>query len=430
MTLSTRHDPSAPASVRAPLVLLGTTRASLVFVITVFVATVIQVLATPTIALWEAPDLEWPLPTSIPVTYGLLIAGCALQAVSLTMFSRRPGTTVTVVVALHLALAAGLGVPTWVVGMHIVIAGALFLVATRVSTARVAALCSAVVVVESAVLLWFALGSGESVTVGIGWVAAHVVSLAAPAVAGTALGVWWATKTRRMQQAREEAELATQEHAERVAAAQERERARIAQELHDVAGQHLAGLITLTDAALSVAPTHADEALALLRDVRDEGRFAAAGLAGALADLRAGGVAPSGTTRDVRRLAELVEFWRERGASVEATIRGDVDSLPAVVSTTAFRCVQEALTNAAKHAPRAPVRIEIIRDTRRLSGTVANAAPDALEQRRAVGLGWGLSGMRERVEILGGTFTAGADAGGGWTLGFEIPVASTGTERP
>lgn len=429
MTLSTRPDPSAPAALRAPLVLLGTTRASLLFVTTVFIATLIQVLATPTVALWESPDLEWPLPTSIPATYGLLVAGCALQAAALTMFSRRPGTTVAIVVAVHLALAVGLGVPTWVQGMHIVIAGALFLVATRVSTARVVAWCAAVVIAESAVLLWFVLGSGESVTVGIGWVAANVVSLAAPAVAGTALGVWWTTKTRRMQQAREEAELATQEHADRVAEAQERERARIAQELHDVAGQHLAGLITLTDAALTFAPTRADEALALLQDVRDEGRFAAAGLAGALADLRAGGVAPSGTTRDVRSLDELVAFWRERGATVDATIRGDVDALPAVVSTTAFRCVQEALTNAAKHAPRAPVRIEIDHDTDRLVGTVANAAPDHAGQRRAVGLGWGLSGMRERVEILGGTFAAGTDAGGGWTLAFEIPVGSGGTER-
>lgn len=429
MTLSPRPDVSAPAAVRAPLVLLGTTRASLLFVTTVFVATLIQVLATPTVALLESPDIAWPLPTSIPVTYALLTAGCALQAAALVMFSRRPGMTVAIVVAIHLALAVGLAVPTWVAGMHIVIAGALFLVATRVPTARVIAWCGAVVVVESAVLLWFVLGAGESMTVGIGWVAGHVVSLAAPAVAGTALGVWWATKTRRMQHAREEAELATQEHAERVAAAQQRERARIAQELHDVAGQHLAGLITLTDAALTVAPTRTDEALALLRDVRDEGRFAAAGLAGALADLRAGGIAPSGTTRDVRRLDELVAFWRERGASVESTIRGEMDSLPAVVSTTAFRCVQEALTNAAKHAPRAPVRIEVVREADRLAGTVANEAPDRGAQRRPIGLGWGLSGMRERVELLGGTFTAGADAGGGWTLGFEIPVASDGTDR-
>lgn len=372
--------------------------------------------------------MPWPLPTSIPLTYALLTVGCAMQACALVMFSRHPGATVGIVVVIHLALAVGLGVPTWVAGMHIVIAGALFLVATRVPTGRVVLWCAGVIVVESAVLLWFAVASGEALAVGIGWVVAHVVSLAAPAVAGTALGIWWATKTGRMQQAREEAERATREHEPRVAAAEQRERARIAQELHDVAGQHLAGLITLADAALTVAPSRAGEALALLQHVRDEGRFAAAGLAGALADLRATGAASPGATGDVRHLDELVAFWRDRGAIVDSAVRGDIESLPAVVSTTAFRCVQEALTNAAKHAPRAPVRIEIVRDEERLVGTVANAATDRVGQRRAVGLGWGLSGMRERVEILGGTFRAGVDAGGGWTLAFEIPVASGGGE--
>src|SRR3546814_10215650 len=86
---------------------------------------------------------------------------------------------------------------------------------------------------------------------------------------------------------REEAERARREHDERVARARTVERARIARELHDVAGQHLAGLITLSDAALSLAADRPEEALRLVEDVRSEGRFAAASLAGAIADLGA-----------------------------------------------------------------------------------------------------------------------------------------------
>jgi len=227
-----------------------------------------------------------------------------------------------------------------------------------------------------------------------------------------------------MRVARQQAELAAREHDDRVADAQRRERARIAQELHDIAGQHLAGLITLADAALKVAPTHAGQALALMQDVRDEGRFAAAGLAGALADLRAGDVGPSDATQDLRHLEELVGFWRARGVAVALTATGDLDSLPAVVSATAFRCTQEALTNAAKHAPGAPVDVRISRNADSIAVTVSNGPAVPVGDLSGIGLGWGLGGIRERVEILGGSFSAGADAGGGWTLAVGIPVAS------
>ncbi|AZS44936.1 Sensor histidine kinase DesK [Microbacterium oleivorans] len=419
---------SPPTPATEPLALLGSARASWFFVVTVFLTTVVQALVSPTVALLEGAT-GWPLPVPIAGTYALLILGCALQAGVLFLTQRMPRLTIAFVVAIHLALATGLSVPTWVSGMSLPISVAIFLGATRLNATRAIAWCAAVIVAESVVLLCWAMGAGESIAAAVGWLASQVMSLAAPAVGGTALGLWWSVKARRMRVAREAAESAAREHDERVAEAQRCERARIAQELHDVAGQHLAGLITLADAALKVAPTRAEQALELLQDVRDEGRFAAAGLAGALADLRVGGVVSSDATQDLRDLDELVGFWRARGAVVALDVVGSLDSLPAVVSATAFRGVQEALTNAAKHAPGAPVDVRVSRSPGRISVAVANAAAAPVGDLSGISLGWGLSGIRERVEILGGSLSAGEDVGGGWSLGFVIPVASTEAER-
>lgn len=405
------------------LALQGSARASWFFVVAVFLTTVVQALVSPTVALLEGGQ-PWPLPMPVGVVYVLLILGCAVQAGVLFLSQRMPRSTIVVVVGIHLALATGLSVPTWLSGMSLPISVVIFLAATRLTAARAIAWCIVVILAEAVVLFWWVTTTGASLTAAVGWMTAQVVSMVSPAVGGTALGLWWSVKAKRMRLARQQAELAAREHDERVVDAQRRERARIAQELHDVAGQHLAGLITLADAAVKVAPSHADRALALIQDVRDEGRFAAAGLAGALADLRAGDVGPSDATQDLRHLEELVGFWRARGATVALTATGDVDSLPAVVSSTAFRCAQEALTNAAKHAPGAPVDVRISRTADRIAVTVSNGTAVPVGDLSGIGLGWGLSGIRERVEILGGSFSAGTDAGGGWSLAVGIPVAS------
>ncbi|WP_246301137.1 sensor histidine kinase [Microbacterium immunditiarum] len=258
----------------------------------------------------------------------------------------------------------------------------------------------------------------------MGFVTAEAVRIAAPAAAGTALGAWWGTQSRRVSLARIEAETAKRYHTQRVEEAQQRERARIAQELHDVAGQHLAGLITLADAALTIAPAQPEEALHLVEEVRNEGRFAAASLAGALADLRAAGTEPREMTRDLRQANELVEYWQTRGMHIRLATTGRVDELPAVVSATAYRCAQEAITNAAKHAPGAEVDIDIAARVDRLEVTIRNGpSPAGTGPIGGLDLGWGLSGIRERIDLLRGTLVFGPTPGGGWMMRFVIPVA-------
>ncbi|MFZ8283927.1 hypothetical protein ACO1KS_14110, partial [Staphylococcus aureus] len=80
-------------------------------------------------------------------------------------------------------------------------------------------------------------------------------------------------------------------------------------------------------------------------------------------------------TPDLRDLETLARFWRERGMEVSLEVRGDLEDAPVVVSSTAYRAVQEGLSNAAKHAPGAPVEVRVTVDAERLHAAVTNGSP-------------------------------------------------------
>lgn len=404
--------------------ILATRRSALVLAFTVFVTTTIQVLVQPVAALSEG-QVEWTLVLPPPLMLSILVLGCAVQAAAFLLSDRWPEATVLITTAVYIGLAVGLEVPSWLIGMYLVMALALFLLAARRSlTVSIVWLVGVVVVTVSALFAWIST-IGLTFSVAVGFVTTEAIRIAAPAIAGTALGVWWGAQTRRVNLARAQAEAAQREHDKRVEEAEQRERTRIAQELHDVAGQHLAGLITLADAALTIAPAHPEHALQLVEEVRNEGRFAAASLAGALADLRAVGTEPREMTRDLRQLDELLEYWHKRGMNIRLATTGPVDELPAVVSTTAYRCTLEAITNAAKHAPGAEVDVEITAGRDRLGVLIANgSAPSGTRPVAGLGLAWGLTGIRERIGLLRGTLVFGATPEGGWMVRFVIPVAT------
>ena len=403
--------------------ILSTWRSASVLALTIFVTTTVQVLAVPIAALVEG-RAEWPLAMPVPVAFTILVLGCAVQAASFLLSNDRPELTVLITTTVFIGLAVGLSVPSWLIGMYLVIAMSLFLLAARRSmTIAIVWLVAVVVVTGGALFLWTMM-IGLPFSVAVGFVATEAIRIAAPAMAGTALGIWWGAQTRRVNLARAQAETAKREHDKRVEEAEQRERARIAQELHDVAGQHLAGLITLADAALTIAPARPEEALHLVEEVRNEGRFAAASLAGALADLRAVGTEQRETTRDLRQASELIEYWQKRGMNIRLTTAGPLEELPAVVSTTAYRCTQEAITNAAKHAPGAEVDVEITARPNRLEVAIANGlSPVGVPPVPGLSLGWGLNGIRERIDLLRGTLVFGTTPEGGWMVRFVIPVA-------
>lgn len=409
---------------------LRTRRAAFVFAAIVCVATLVQVLVNPLAGvLSEGATWQHPLGLPVAVVVILVTIGCCAQSAALLWSGRRPVVALLVTLTIYLLLVVVAAVPNWMSAMQLVVAIALFLLGAARSTRTTLSWWAAATALYIGVTLAWTVALGTKVEIALAFVLGQSVGFVAITAGAAALGLWWGEQSRRANRARDEAEAAAHAYETQVAIAREVERDRIAQELHDVAAQHLAGLIALSDGALAIAATQPQAALRLVEEVRAEGHFAAASLYGALADLSAVGGEPNGATRDLRRVAELVEFWRRRGTPVELQVAGRLDDLPAVVSTTGFRCVQEALTNAAKHAPGAAVRVEIDAAPNHLSIAVENDAPPTRGTPApgiGLGLGWGLSGLRERVGLLDGTLFAASTDEGGFRVQMRVPTVDFG----
>lgn len=406
--------PSVVTIMRSPL-----------FAVVVFFATVVQVCSDPVLAISSGTG-EWAHSLSPQVVITLVAVACVAQASCVSALAPRPVLAMLGALACYLAVAVVLGVPTWATPMQLVVAIAMFAVGSA-HTIPVAATWAAVGVgVGWASLGAWAAGLGVPPGAILGFLLTEGVSLASLSFAGVALGLLWAALERRTERARQHALDLQAQQAEAIEASRTAERGRIAQELHDVAGQHLAGLVSLCDASADLAPAHPQQALQLIDEVRAEGRYAAASLYGALGDLRAVEATAHTPTPDLRNLDDLVAFWRERGMDVVATTEGDAELPPAVVSTTAYRAIQEALSNAAKHAAGAPVRVHLEIDTGRVHATVENGAPGReRDPESGLGLGWGLDNLRQRLALVDGALHAAADDAGGWRVGVEIPLPRT-----
>ncbi|SER69190.1 Histidine kinase [Lentzea xinjiangensis] len=224
----------------------------------------------------------------------------------------------------------------------------------------------------------------------------------------SALGAVWAigytTRLRRSFLERELSQRAEQALAD--------ERLRIARELHDVVAHNLS-LITVqaANAAHVRSPEHAYEALTVISETS---RAALAEMRGLLGVLRSdAALAPS---PGLDGLAELADRASLAGVRVSLDVRGDT-AVPEGIGLSAYRIVQEALTNVVKHAAPAScaVLVEVTPSAVRVE--VTDDGPGA----RELGVGHGLMGMRERVAVYGGTFSAGPGAEGGFRVVAELP---------
>ena len=210
--------------------------------------------------------------------------------------------------------------------------------------------------------------------------------------------------------------------AERAAA---RERARIARELHDVVVHHVSVIAVQAGAARVVArrggPT-ADTQQALT-DVEATARQALGELRQLLGVLRHNGDPPArAPAPGLDQLGHLLDDVRRAGLPVEASTEGDPVPLPPAVDMSAYRIVQEALTNVLKHAGCAPTSVVIGYTGQDLRIKVANGRPAGHPSRAGPGSGQGLAGMRERVAMFGGELHAGLSPGGGFTVSARIPL--------
>ncbi|MDQ8707792.1 sensor histidine kinase [Streptomyces sp. LHD-70] len=208
------------------------------------------------------------------------------------------------------------------------------------------------------------------------------------------------------------------------------ERARIARELHDVVAHNVSVMVVQADGAAYVMDTAPDQARKALETISGTGRQALAEMRRLLGVLRTGEQQESGEyvpQPDVRQIDELVEQVRGSGLTVDFKIEGTPRPLPSGVELTAYRIVQEALTNTRKHGgdnAGASVRIVYFDDgLGLLVEDDGQGAPHELyEDGGADGRGHGLIGMRERVGMVGGTLDAGPRPGGGFRISALLPL--------
>ncbi|WP_443073670.1 sensor histidine kinase [Streptomyces sp. NBC_01429] len=199
------------------------------------------------------------------------------------------------------------------------------------------------------------------------------------------------------------------------------ERTRIARELHDVVTHHVTAMVVQAEAAryLTAAPEPLDQTLTA---VADTGRRA-------IADLRhlLGLLNPDhGTearTPSVGRLQTLVEQTRRAGQPVEFTEEGTPAESTGSADLVAYRVVQEALTNALKYARGSRTSVQVHHSGREITVEVRTDDPGVRTDSPG-GSGRGLAGLRERVDVLGGDFSAGRGTGGGFVVRARIPAGS------
>lgn len=193
------------------------------------------------------------------------------------------------------------------------------------------------------------------------------------------------------------------------------ERNRIARELHDVIAHTLTvSLLHITSARLAIEHEPADAARALVEAER-LGRDSLAEVRSVVGLLHQHGQPDAAPLPGAGGIPALVEQFRSAGGEVTLTIDGDTDRLPATTALAVYRIAQEALTNAVKHAPGAPISLELCVDA-----TSASLAVDSAGKPQH-GRGLGLLSMRERAESLGGCCVAGA-GGRGWLVRATLPL--------
>jgi signal transduction histidine kinase len=216
-----------------------------------------------------------------------------------------------------------------------------------------------------------------------------------------------------------------EEDARRAAA---EERSRIARELHDIVAHNVSVMVVQAGAARRVLESKhgSGQARDALQQIETTGRGALNEMRRMVGMLRKEQEEATFSPQpSISRLRELISQAKDAGLPVELTVEGEPRPLPSGIDLSAYRIVQEALTNTMKHAGRATARvylryepdhveIQIVDDGRGITGELDNGAK-----------GHGLVGMRERVSLYGGDLVAGPQLGGGYSVKAILPVETT-----
>jgi signal transduction histidine kinase len=207
------------------------------------------------------------------------------------------------------------------------------------------------------------------------------------------------------------------------------ERARIARELHDVAAHHMSLIAVQAETApyrLPGLPESAQAEFGSISEVAREALTEMRRLLGVLRHDQPAALAPQPQLAD---LPALVDTARKAGLSVELSVPVPLRQVPSGVGVCAYRIVQESLANASQHAPGAAVTVSVDHDAGSVLLRVANgpvgAASPVGPARHERGPGYGLTGMRERVTLLGGSLSVGPAPDGGFVVSAVLPLGET-----
>jgi len=219
--------------------------------------------------------------------------------------------------------------------------------------------------------------------------------------------------------ARAEAEL--DQEAARAAAA---ERTRIARELHDVVAHHVSLMAVQAEAAASLLPAQPERARQSVDVIGDTARQALAELRRLLGVLRGPAerrpaTSPAASLTD---LPEVLAKVRNAGLPVEFEVTGTPATLAPGIELTAFRIVQEALTNTLRHSDAAHAHVTVAYEPGYVTLSVADSGPRRSEPPAKSGTGFGLAGIAERVASCGGSLTVGPSPADGFALTARLPV--------
>jgi signal transduction histidine kinase len=201
----------------------------------------------------------------------------------------------------------------------------------------------------------------------------------------------------------------------------EEERGRITRELHDVLAHSVSVMTVQASAVRRLLKPEQEREREALMTVEETGRQALAEMRRLLGIMRTESERPALAPQPgLGTLPELVEQVRQSGLPVELTVEGTPVKLPAGVDLSAYRIVQEALTNTLKHAGPAHAWVAVRYEGEDVEIEVANdGANDGVND----GGGHGLVGMRERVALCGGELRSGPRPGGGFKISARLPVA-------
>lgn len=204
------------------------------------------------------------------------------------------------------------------------------------------------------------------------------------------------------------------------------ERERLARDLHDTVAHHVSAMAIRAQAGIAASATRPDAAVDALRVIEAEASRALAEMRAMVRVLRRDqpvDLAPSPRVEDIERLAGK----SRAGPAVDVEIRGDLDDLPPSVGSALYRLAQESITNARRHARHATrIEVSVAADDTSVHLRVSDDG-EASAARPSGPPGFGLTGMMERADLLGGTCAAGPNPDRGWTVTAVLPRAGATT---